>query len=109
MKRVTLPLIFVSLFMLSSCDGMFTGKNQQDDTTATLVDSLELNKEHTIKGIAVDGSRRNIYVAIDGDTMDFELAPDLDFSWEIGDSIMVKYVTTEYGDSVTYINNEINS
>ena len=106
MKRALYTFSLASILLLTSCDGLFGGKGSDNDTTAVPVDSVSIG-EQVVKGVAIDGSRRNIYIAAGSDTLDFELSPDIDFSWEIGDSIYVKFVKTEYGDSVTYISTEI--
>lgn len=95
----------LAMLSLASCEGWSGASNQSSDSTVQEVDSTALKSgEITVTGIVFDGSRRNIYLASGNDTLDFELASELaDFSWEIGDTITVKYVTTEYGDSVTYI------
>ena len=103
MKRFTFTIMSLAMLMLASCDGIFGGSGEQTDTTSQPVDSTAINKEVTVTGIAVDGSRRNIFMQVDDDTLDFELPPETDFSWEIGDTITVKYFPTEYGDSITYI------
>lgn len=110
MKRVIYIFAFALMLTLSSCDGMFSNNAEQQDSVAQQADSIEVETaEKVIRGIAIDGSRRNIYVAVGTDTLDFELSYDLgvDFSWEIGDSVIVKYYPTEYGDSVTYISTQM--
>ena len=106
MNRLLYTFILASLLIFTSCDGLFGGKTSDNDSITVPVDSVNIG-EQVVKGVAVDGSRRNIYIASGSDTLDFELSPDIDFSWEIGDSIYVKFVTTEYGDSVTYISTEL--
>ena len=110
MKLIINSFIFIILLAMTSCDGLFGNRTNNDDTINTQVDSTELiSTEHVIKGIAVDGSRRNIYIANGDYTLDFELSPDLDldFSWEIGDSVVIKYVNRDYGDSVTFISTDM--
>lgn len=106
MKRVFYTLILTTTLLLTSCEGFWNSNQEQQENDVEQTDSLVVDTgEREIRGIAIDGSRRNIYVAVQGDTMDFELSPDVDvdFSWEIGDSVMVKYYTTQYGDSVSHI------
>lgn len=106
MKKIVYTTAIALSLTLMSCDGLFGGKSNDNDTTAMPIDSVQLG-EQVVKGVAIDGSRRNIYIASQGDTLDFELPPEIDFSWEIGDSIIVKFVESDYGDSVTYISTEM--
>ena len=105
MKQLIYAFMSVAMLSLLSCESWSSSSDSTTDSTAQEVDSTALNTgEITVTGVVFDGSRRNIYLAAGNDTLDFELSPEMDeFSWEIGDTITVKYVTTDYGDSVTYV------
>ena len=69
----------------------------QNDSTTTAVDSTM-----QVTGVAVDGAMNSISLVVDGDTVDFSY-PDLDndhrASWDIDDTVTVRYVVTQYGDT----------
>lgn len=108
MKRLITVLMAAAMLTLWSCD-TFTGGGQGDqtDTITQPVDSTMLADDDvlTVRGEAVDGSRRNIYVQMGDSTYSFELDPSIEVEWEIGDTLMVRYKTTELGDSVIEVQN----
>ena len=107
MKRLITVLMAAAMLMLWSCDAFTGGQGDQTDTIAQPVDSTMLVDDDviTVRGEAVDGSRRNIYVQVGDSTYSFELDPSIEVEWEIGDSLMVRYKTTELGDSVIEVQN----
>jgi hypothetical protein len=105
-----LVLAFGALFALSffSCTGEGQSENQEQETdTVEVADSAK-----TLSGIAVDGAMNSIYLMVGSDTIEFDY-PDLDSdhraSWEMGDSVTIRYYVTEDGDSVTDVINETNA
>ena len=61
--------------------------------------------------MAVDGAMNSVYLKVGEDTLDYSF-PDLESenrdSWDINDTLTVKYVETENGDSVIGLINENN-
>ena len=103
MKKIL--IVFAALFAVigtscESCSGPQDGGNQTDsDTIAQPADSL-----HEVTGVAVDGAMNSIALQVGEDTVFFSY-PELDSehrgSWEIGDTVTVRYAETQSGDSVT--------
>ena len=101
---------FGVLFSLS----FFSCTNQEETTTTEDNDTIEnvVDTALLVSGIAVDGAMNSVYLLVGDDTIEFTY-PDLDSehrqSWEMGDSITVRYYVTENGDSVTDVINESNA
>ena len=104
-----LVLVFGVLFAISmfSC----TSESQQDNPVQT--DSIAQDTTVTdslieVTGVAIDGAMNSVYLKVGDDTIEFSY-PDLDTenraSWEINDTLTVRYVATESGDSVTKVIN----
>ena len=104
-KLVFLFCALSALTMFSCIKGQQSDENNemQNDSTTTAVDSTM-----QVTGVAVDGAMNSISLVVDGDTVDFSY-PDLDndhrASWDIDDTVTVRYVVTQYGDSVTDVIN----
>jgi hypothetical protein len=106
-----LLLAFGALFAISfvSCTGDSQQKTQElDENDSTeVVDSALL-----VSGIAVDGAMNSVYLKVGDDTVEFSY-PDLESdhrqSWEMGDSLTIRYYVTEGGDSVTDVINDTNA
>ena len=62
-----------------------------------------------VTGVAIDGAMNSVTLVVDQDTFDFSY-PELDIehraSWDINDTVTVRYYVTENGDSVTDVINE---
>lgn len=105
-----LVLAFGALFAISmfSC----TGTTNQDTLVdqAEQADSIEESDQtaQEVTGVAVDGAMNSVYLKVGDDTIEFTY-PDLDTekraSWEIDDTLTVRYFATEAGDSVTEVIN----
>lgn len=103
-----LVLVFGALFIVSlfSCVGE-TGQDEQADNT----DSVEVVADTALQvtGVAIDGAMNSVYLKVGDDTIEFNY-PDLESqfraSWEIDDTLTVRYYVTENGDSVTEVINE---
>ena len=58
--------------------------------------------------MAIDGAMNSVYLKVGNDTIEFSY-PDLDAeqraSWEINDTLTIRYYATENGDSVTEVIN----
>ena len=110
MKMKRLPMAVMAVLMLSlwSCE-LFNGSNEdRRDSIAQPIDTTaiaEASDEIVVKGEAVDGSRRNIYVQVGDSTYSFELSPGVNVQWQIGDTLTVRYKPTEEGDSVIEVTN----
>ncbi|MBQ7691713.1 MAG: hypothetical protein IJT30_11070 [Muribaculaceae bacterium] len=108
MKRQPIVLMAAMMLGFSSCE-MFTGSENtnQNDSINQQVVSTEVPGDsiHVLRGEVVDGSRRNIYVQVGDSTYSFELDPSFDLQYEIGETLTVRYVTTEQGDSVIGVQN----
>ena len=96
-------LLFVSLF---SCVRESENVNPDDNT-----DSIETEVDTALQvtGVAIDGAMNSVYLKVGDDTIEFNY-PDLDSefraSWEIDDTLTIRYFVTEDGDSVTEVINE---
>lgn len=90
---------------LSSC--IDQDNNNEATETTTPTESIDTtDNDQVLRGIAVDGSHRNVYIEVNGDTMDFELPPAMDFTWEIGDSIAIEMAKANDGsDSIASVVN----
>lgn len=80
-----------------------------DENTSGLIDSTQVNitadsLSKEVTGIAVDGAMNSVYLKVGDDTVMFSY-PDIDSdhraSWDVGDTVTVRYYVTENGDSVT--------
>ena len=99
---------FGALFALSfvSCVGCSEADTSEQDTIVP-IDTTEQPLE--VKGVAIDGAMNSISLLVGDDTVYFSY-PDLDndhrASWDINDSVTIRYYATENGDSVTEVINE---
>ena len=91
---------------LFSCIG-----NQSDDNKQPQQDSIVQNEDTALQvaGVAIDGAMNSISLLVGDDTVFFSY-PDLDnehrASWDINDSVTIRYYATENGDSVVDVINE---
>ena len=90
---------------LISCTGSETSSQQPvaQDTIAPPDTALQ------VTGVAIDGAMNSVYLKVGEDTIEF-IYPDLESehraSWEINDTLTVRYFQTESGDSVVDVINE---
>ena len=96
--------LLVALSLFSCVDnGKADDQEQPADTTEVVDSALE------VTGVAIDGAMNSISLLVGDDTVFFSY-PDLDndhrASWDINDSVTVRYYATENGDSVTDVINE---
>ena len=105
-----LVFAFGALFAISlfSC----LGGNQQDNQQPVPNDTVEpqpVDSVMQVTGVAIDGAMNSISLVVGEDTVNFSY-PDLDrehrASWDINDTVTVRYYVTENGDSVTDVINE---
>ena len=103
-----LVLAFGVLFTLS----FFSCTNQAENATPDENDSTmavqDTDTAMLVSGVAVDGAMNSVYLLVGDDTIEFSY-PDLEAeqraSWEINDTLTVRYYATEGGDSVTQVIN----
>ena len=77
-----------------------------DSDSVAANEPIDVNGDRLYRGIIVDGSRSNINLRFYGDTLNFELPSDLDFTYEIGDSVSILVKTDSNGsDSIASIEN----
>lgn len=106
MKKLLIAFGVLVAISLTAC----MGEGQQDTDSDELNDSTELVTDTVIEvtGIAVDGAMNSVYLKVGDDTIEFSY-PDLDSehraSWEINDTLTVRYFETEEGDSVVDVIN----
>ena len=105
-----LVLVFGAMFALSlfSCvEG--NGTADEQTTFADTIDTVDVDGQMAMTGVAIDGAMNSVYLKVGDDTIEFSY-PDLDSdhraSWEINDTLTVRYYVTENGDSVTEVVNE---
>lgn len=108
MKKLVLALGLMAAMFMFSCT---SEANHNDDGTAP-TDTVETTDSSTIvrevTGVAIDGAMNSVYLKVGDDTIEFSY-PDLESehraSWEINDTLTVRYYATEAGDSVTEVIN----
>ena len=104
-----LVFIFAALFAMSlfSCigNGNQTDDNKQQPDTIVQTEDTVMQ----VAGVAIDGAMNSIGLLVGDDTVYFSY-PDLDnehrASWDINDSVTIRYYVTENGDSVVDVINE---
>lgn len=100
MNKILLTLTACAAMSLAACTDTET-QNAQDNTQPA--DSVVVDNDgpHTVEGIAIDGSRRNIFIQLGKDTVDYEFTTDNDLTWEIGDTLDVEVMPAADGsDSI---------
>ena len=106
MKKIVLAFGLLCAIAMASCIKE-EGQQEQQGEPASPAEVPE--EVLTVTGVAVDGAMNSVYLKVGEDTLDYSF-PDLDSdkraSWDIDDTLTVKYVETEYGDSVVEIINE---
>ncbi len=106
MKKLVLAFGALLAMTMFSCIG--DGQQQTDDQQEK-VDTVEVKDAPTeVTGVAIDGAMNSVYLKVGNDTIEFSY-PDLDAeqraSWEINDTLTIRYYATENGDSVTEVIN----
>ncbi|MBQ6079795.1 MAG: hypothetical protein IJK93_05885 [Muribaculaceae bacterium] len=100
-------LIFLFGVMLSMSFFACTGSS--DTGTVPEEDTITVDTAVQVTGVAIDGAMNSVYLKVGEDTVEFSY-PDLDSdkraSWEINDTLTVRYYVTENGDSVAEVINE---
>ena len=105
MKKLVIAFGALIAITMISC----IGDGQQTDGQQEQMDSLEVSDSFSeVTGVAIDGAMNSVYLKVGDDTIEFSY-PDLDAeqraSWEINDTLTIRYYATENGDSVTQVIN----
>jgi len=105
MKKLVIMLSLLFGLSFYSC----TGESQQQTQVAPSSDTIQQDDTAMqVTGVAIDGAMNSVYLKVGEDTVEFTY-PDLDSehraSWEIDDTITVRYYVTINGDSVTELIN----
>ena len=101
--------IILCAFTMASC----AGNDEQQETKPDQIGEVDVQEPgaevKAVTGVAVDGAMNSVYLKVGDDTVDYSF-PDLESenraSWDINDTLTIKYVETEYGDSVIEVINE---
>ncbi len=111
MKKLIFAFGLLCAFTMTSCIGNDDGKQDTDTQTDQVVEKEDEPEILSVTGVAVDGAMNSVYLKVGEDTLDYSF-PDLESenrdSWDINDTLTVKYVETENGDSVIGLINENN-
>ena len=94
------------VYHCSNSSNQSSGKDS--DSVKHPVDSIDVNGDSVwlYRGIVVDGSRSNINLKFYDDTLDFEIPSDMDFTYEVGDSVSILVKADSNGsDSIAEIQN----
>ncbi|MDY6301477.1 MAG: hypothetical protein SPL96_06240 [Bacteroidales bacterium] len=108
MKKLVIAI--GTLFVVSawSCTDNVQTDNQEDTTDSVEVVTETADSLTEVTGVAIDGAMNSVYLKVGEDTIEFSY-PDLDAdrraTWEINDTLTVRYYATESGDSVTQVIN----
>ena len=107
MKKSVLALSALATIAMISCIGGTENGEQAEAPVDTVEQAIDSAMQVT--GVAIDGAMNSVYLKVGEDTVEFTY-PDLDAdhrdSWDINDTLTVKYFVTENGDSVTNVINE---
>ena len=103
-------LAFGLLFALSltSCFSEENAQNKEQADTTKVELTANVPTDVEVTGVAVDGAMNSISLLVGDDTVYFtypELDNDHRASWDINDSVTVRYYVTANGDSVTDVIN----
>ena len=106
MKKLMIYLIaFVCALSFEACKSD-DNNNQRQPEPAGIEEVTDSIQEVT--GIAIDGAMNSVYLKVGDDTIEF-VYPDLDSEhrapWSQNDTLTVRFVETENGDSVTDVIN----
>ena len=112
MDVLRIVLITVMSISIVACGGTKSGSDKNTADSVRVVESRNdiksAGEEHSVYGVAIDRAMNSIVLlTIEGDTMSFEY-PDVEENYNlvrcnIGDSVTVKFIRTDYQDSVTAV------
>ncbi len=108
MRKLVFAVGALVAISLSSC----IDNGQQNKGEGLIQDSIapaDTLEPLSVTGVAIDGAMNSISLLVGEDTVFFsypELDNDHRASWDINDSVTVRYYVTENGDSVTDVINQ---
>ena len=107
-KLIFVFAVLCALPVITSC---IKDKPVDEAKTDQLLPETDTIVTQEVTGVAVDGAMNSVYLKVGDDTLEFSY-PDLmgenRDAWDINDSLTIKYVETQTGDSVVQvINNEL--
>ena len=109
MKKLILAFGLLCAFTMTSCIGNDDKQETEQAETDQVAEQEQAPEVQSVTGVAVDGAMNSVYLKVGNDTLDYSF-PDLESenraSWDINDTLTIKYVETEYGDSVIEVINE---
>ena len=97
--------VLCALPMITSC---IRDNGTSSDVEEQPVDTVVVDSTLQVTGVAVDGAMNSVYLKVGDDTLEFsypDLASESRDAWDINDTLTIKYVETESGDSVTQVIN----
>ncbi len=102
MKRIVFMAIAATALFFTACNEGSNNDADNDsmDTDSVAVEQTDGDSIPEITGVIVDGARRNIDLQVNDDTLNFELPDAIVATWQIGDTVTVRYTSGEMGDSV---------
>ena len=105
----TLIFVFAVMCALPMFTSCIKDKPADNEQTDEFIDDTDTVMIQEVTGVAVDGAMNSVYLLVGNDTVEFAY-PDLDSdvrdSWDINDTLTIKYVETQSGDSVVQVINE---
>lgn len=106
MKKLLWSSLLGGLLLTVACTEQATNESGNTDSVPSDTTAIAADTARTITGVAIDGSRRSLYLKVQDDTLNFELPPDIEVSWDIGDTISIVVVPTPEGDSIATVVND---
>ena len=107
MKKIVFAFGAILAISMLSCIEGDKNESQKGNDDGLIEQSADTALQVT--GVAIDGAMNSISLLVGDDTLDFSY-PDLDIdhkaSWDINDTVTVRYYVTHDGDSVIDVINE---
>lgn len=108
-SKYMLSVCLASLTVITACTGGSKDSTEQTadiDSVVQASEPINVNGDRLYLGTIVDGSRSNVNLKFYDDTLDFEIPSDLDFTYEVGDSVSILVKTaSDSSDSIARIQN----
>lgn len=103
-----LIFVFAVLCALPMFNACISDKQDAEEEQAEVVEEVEVDPTQEVTGVAIDGAMNSVYLKVGEDTLEFSY-PDLSSenrdAWDINDTLTIKYVETQNGDSVIQVIN----
>ncbi len=108
MKKLIFAFAIICLLpMFNACVSDKVQDNQDEEVPQDVPADTIITQ--AVTGVAVGGAMNSVYLKVGDDTLEFSY-PDLSGNdrdaWDISDSLTVKYVETQNGDSVIKVINQ---